>query len=401
MKHDFSEPTREAGLKILERFVERAGADYARDRNHDNGPDERANVSGLSPFLRRRLVLEEEVVGAALKRHGARAAEKFVQEVVWRTYWKGWLQMRPSIWHEHRAELEKSVNDLNRFRDLRARYDEAVEGRTGIEPFDEWSRELRETGYLHNHARMWFASIWLFTLELPLALGADFFHRHLLDGDPASNTLSWRWVAGLHTAGKAYAATASNIAKFTNGRFRLKNSDLNANVRPIGEAEKPDPTPLPTLPERPDGPFVLLVTEDDCCPETLGLDMSVCRAAVAFDTTRMRSPLETSDLVKGFAEGAMGDALARVRRTGVAETVLTADPERLKGVALAHDGATLAGAELPVGPARDVLEPVLGELDWRPVRRRWDALFWPHATAGYFKVKKKIPDVLRTFEREA
>jgi deoxyribodipyrimidine photo-lyase len=65
-------------------------------------------------------------------------------------------------------------------------------------------QELVETGYLHNHARMWFASIWIFTLRLPWELGADFFLRHLLDGDAASNTLSWRWVAGLHTKGKHY-----------------------------------------------------------------------------------------------------------------------------------------------------------------------------------------------------
>ena len=61
---------------------------------------------------------------------------------------------------------------------------------TGIEGFDDWARELVDTGYMHNHARMWFASIWIFTLRLPWALGADFFLRHLLDADAASNTLS-------------------------------------------------------------------------------------------------------------------------------------------------------------------------------------------------------------------
>jgi deoxyribodipyrimidine photo-lyase len=79
--------------------------------------------------------------------------------------------------------------------------------------FDDWAQELVATGYLHNHARMWFASIWIFTLRLPWELGADFFLRHLIDGDPASNTLSWRWVGGLHTPGKTYLATADNIAE--------------------------------------------------------------------------------------------------------------------------------------------------------------------------------------------
>jgi deoxyribodipyrimidine photo-lyase len=73
----------------------------------------------------------------------------------------------------------------------------ATFGRTGIACFDQWTGELLETGYLHNHARVWFSSIWIFTLRLPWKLGADFFIRFLNDGDSASNTLSWRWVAGL------------------------------------------------------------------------------------------------------------------------------------------------------------------------------------------------------------
>ncbi len=94
-----------------------------------------------------------------------------------------------------------------------------LSGSTGIDCFDHWAQELADTGYLHNHARMWFASIWIFTLELPWQLGADFFLTRLLDADPAANTLSWRWVAGLHTPGKHYLARASNIEKFTLGRF--------------------------------------------------------------------------------------------------------------------------------------------------------------------------------------
>ena len=66
---------------------------------------------------------------------------------------------------------------------------------------------------------MWFASIWIFTLRLPWALGADFFLRHLIDADAASNTLSWRWGAGLQTVGKTYLARTENIARYTNGRF--------------------------------------------------------------------------------------------------------------------------------------------------------------------------------------
>ena len=79
--------------------------------------------------------------------------------------------------------------------------------------------ELRTEGWLHNHTRMWFASIWIFTLRLPWPLGAALFEHHLKDADAASNTLSWRWVAGIQTPGKHYLARAENIARYTNGRF--------------------------------------------------------------------------------------------------------------------------------------------------------------------------------------
>ncbi|MDJ0895420.1 MAG: FAD-binding domain-containing protein, partial [Alphaproteobacteria bacterium] len=210
-------PSRREALHHLEAFVPRAGRAYAARRNYDCGPGKHSDVSTLSPWIRHRLILEEEVVSAVLARHSFAAAEKFVQEVFWRTYWKGWLELRPSIWADYQGSVRTLVGRLDRDPDLRARWEQASEGRTGIGCFDAWSRELVQTGYLHNHARMWFASIWIFTLELPWELGADFFLRHLLDGDPASNTLSWRWVGGLQTRGKTYLARPDNIARYTEG----------------------------------------------------------------------------------------------------------------------------------------------------------------------------------------
>ena len=109
-------------------------------------------------------------------------------------------------------------------------YLNAIEGKTNIECFNYWVNELKENNYLHNHSRMWFASIWIFTLELPWQLGAEFFMQHLYDGDAASNTLGWRWVAGIQTQGKHYLASEWNIKKFTNNRFQ--NIKLNENAPP-------------------------------------------------------------------------------------------------------------------------------------------------------------------------
>jgi hypothetical protein len=132
--------------------------------------------------------------------------------------------MRPTVWEDFkRFEIEDSEQDLLN----------AYNGDTGIDCFDDWVRELRETNYLHNHTRMWFASIWIFTLKLSWQSGAAFFLKHLNDGDAASNTLGWRWVAGIQTKGKHYLAKSWNIEKFTNGRY--SNIPLNECAEPIYE----------------------------------------------------------------------------------------------------------------------------------------------------------------------
>ena len=289
-------------------FLPRAGRDYAALRNVDLPGH--PHVSGLSPWLRHRLVTEAEVIDATLRAH-PHGADKFLAEVWWRTYWKGWLELRPAVWTSYRQGLHAALNRLAVEPGLAARAEAAMLGDTGIDGFDHWAQELVTTGYLHNHARMWFASIWIFTLRLPWELGADFFLRHLIDGDPASNTLSWRWVGGLHTPGKTYLATAANIAANTGGRFHPEGlADRGpcpahvapARPQPCPEGETWDPT-LPTL---------LLVTEEDLCPEFL-MDQGLRPMAIAVlsDVTG-RSPLAVADHVHRFTAGAITDTLARL-----------------------------------------------------------------------------------------
>ena len=356
--------------------------------------------SVLSPYIRRRLVLESDAVAAALTEHGPEEAEKFVQEVIWRGYFKGWLERRPQVWTSYVSGLEADLAALDRDRRLRRDVDRAVNGQTGQACFDAWATELVDTGYLHNHARMWFASIWIFTLGLPWRLGADFFYRHLLDGDSASNTQGWRWVAGLHTRGKPYPADAQNIA-FTAGRFTPRQSDL-AEVTQGLDATEPDGLPpvlplRPITPPQPGRPTALLITDEDCRVEDFGLAALDIRTVATLASSFLRSPLPVSDLATKFEADALTDAAMRV---GASPVVLqAADPASLVKWATAAGATQIATPYITRGPLRDWLDEAAPSLakagitfcEWR---RDWDAAIWPHATAGFFKVKQNIPRIL-------
>jgi len=219
--------SRAKAVDQLNNFIEQNLIDYSKLRNFDFGSGNRSNVSCLSPFIAHGIINELEVIDKSLKKFSFAKNEKFIQEVLWRVYWKGWLELRPNVWSDYLMELEKIRNDFKNDQN----YQDAVHGKTNVDCFNQWVFELKDKNYLHNHARMWFASIWIFTLKLPWQLGAEFFMQHLYDGDAASNTLGWRWVAGVQTQGKHYLASEWNIKKFTNDRFQ--NIKLNESATPI------------------------------------------------------------------------------------------------------------------------------------------------------------------------
>lgn len=385
--------TRNAALSRLTQFAPRAGQAYASGRNTDPGPEQAGAVSKLSPYLRYRMIIEQEVVGATLGQHSLAAAEKYTQEVLWRTYWKGWLEMRPSVWTDFLQERDRQRDSFPNARAIHS----AESGEIGIEGFDDWARELVETGYLHNHARMWFASIWIFTLRLPWALGADFFLRHLVDADAASNTLSWRWVAGLQTAGKTYLATSDNIARYTNGRFAPKGlattatmpSDIPVSAaRPLPQAEYFDPHK----------PAYLLVTPDDLHPESVfGAPAKISGAGVLFDPETF-----WGENARSFAEAATGDATERVGNAFKCPTTRLANLDTPNLIAQAREAGAgqIITPYAPVGPVADALTriaPLLAAegIPLIQVRRAWDENFWPHATKGFFPFKERIPKILK------
>lgn len=401
MKLDENDATRRAGLARLEAFTPRMGEAYAANRNIDKGREAPANVSELSPFLRHRLISEKEAAAAAIGAHGVDGSFKFLQEVCWRTYFKGWLEYRPGVWKLYGEARDRDFSAMESDPSLRSRYEEAIAGQAGIDGFDDWALELVETGYLHNHARMSFASIWMFTLDLPWTLGADFFLQHLLDGDPASNTLSWRWVAGLHTQGKTYLASPKAIEVCSDGRF--SPSGLAENAPPVKGFANPDPAPLPPADALPDEAFGLLITEDDLWPEGfIPADAPVASVA-GFCAPDARSPRRASEQASRFTRAALENALVRAEAAyGVpARNFSDADNPAAALADWAHDlrTKTIVLPWQPTGWSRDRLAPLLGGLRGQgfkllEVRRRWDEVFWPHTRKGYFKLRQSIPTLL-------
>ena len=393
--------TRAQALARLAEFQPRAGRSYAARRNHDAGPKAEGTTSRLSPSIRRRLLAEEEAVLAAWRAHGP-AADKFISELCWRTYWRGWLELRPQVWRRYLAGLETDTARLAADPALARAYARAVRGETGIDAFDAWAAELPATGWLHNHARMNFASIWIFTLGLPWTLGAAWFFHHLLDACPASNTLSWRWVAGLQTRGKTYLARAATIREMAGGRFRV-DAPLAGHAAPLAEPALPGPgrPPAPVMP----APVRsgLFITTEDLAPERHDMGDARLVAIAAVD----RIGGDPAAPKRAHAEAGLADALERAAaRWAIA-------PDRLDGAAPLP--ALLAWAErqrlaqiitpyAPVGPVADLLaaaRPRLAAMGVALVQllAPWDAEAWPHAARGFFHFRERIPALIESATR--
>ncbi|MEX0325691.1 MAG: FAD-binding domain-containing protein [Puniceicoccaceae bacterium] len=421
------DPSRDAGLALLDQFLGRV-PEYAGKRNYDlpGSP----YVSGLSPYIRRRLVREREVIATILQRYSYETAAKFIEEVAWRTYWKGYLELYPTIWSDFIKQRKYLPGTMNDF-DLE-RWQSAVSGQTGIECFDHWVMQLRTNGWLHNHARMWFASIWIFTLRLPWELGAAFFLEHLLDGDPASNTLSWRWVAGLHTKGKCYIARASNIARYTDGQFNptgqlneqpgeIAPSRDHARVS-LSEVDALTAYAFPSLSESPAG---LLVCPEELTPERGPLNESPFASFCVFNSRDRMELVQAAEGVRTFVNGAVEDCAQRTARHWSAKVVhqsgklkVASNKASSRNVGLMEDPRVYTGyvdqwvpsvltwaqnenlksvwmVQPPVGPWKDAAADLRRALQTRKIklfeyRNQWDSVHWPHASAGFFKFRKGL-----------
>ncbi len=362
-------------LKNVEKFSEEKLVDYELKRNFDVGvPHE--NVSKLSPYIRRKFVTETEILKKIFKNHKYENIEKFVEEIFWRAYWRGWLETHPWIYKDY--EL---IEDTN-----------FIPTKTGIKCFDHWKDEIIETGYLHNHARMWFASIWIFTLGHSWESGANFFKNHLIDWCPASNTLGWRWVAGLQTFGKPYVAKAENIKSFTKGRFFPKNQ-LNEKIM---FSEKIDKNKIAL-------DFNLKKSQEINLDDSLGVIINNNDLALNNIFNKLKLDFECclfnkksrNNLVNIFEDGIYNDIIKENDNIKIIQTFEDIfkwiDENKIKNLIIPYE---TTGNKLFEN--KNFIEKIKEKkIKYLFYLRDWDKTSFPYAKKGFFNFKKNIPNILK------
>ncbi len=385
----FPEPNFTNAKKILSDFINNGLTTYSKTRNFDHGPHNRNNVSKLSPFIKRRIIHEKDIILSCLKNFTRTQIDKFIQEIFWRVYWKGWLEGRPCVWDNYVKELKKYHCNLTR-ENFHKDYIKAINGQTGIQCFDSWVNELIEFGYLHNHARMWFASIWIFTLNLPWQLGSDFFYRNLLDADAASNTLSWRWVAGLHTPGKFYLARQDNIEKFSNFSFKNKSQLKEKISAPTHESfayEKPN-----FLNVINDQIKFYLISPNNLIYKKEIIDMLNKSQVIYLESHKNKLDSKTKI---NFEKSALNHYLRWLENNGINLIKISSENDLKK---LVGERLNIIYTHYPcVGYEKDRINKMCSEfnLDIKYLHDSFDLECWPHAKSGFFKFKNNIDKFLR------
>ena len=375
---------RTEAVSHLNHFCENFLSQYSKSRNFDFGKDKRDNTSCLSKYITHRLIDELEVIKSAHSKYPYLTIEKFIQEVFWRTYWKGWLELRPRVWQVYRQDLIKLEGEKKNIN-----YQNAILATTTVECFNDWVNELKETGYLHNHARMWFASIWIFTLKLPWQLGADFFLKHLLDGDAASNTLSWRWVAGLQTKGKHYLATAWNINKFSSKKY--ENLKLNEKTGSLFESENFAQRPLHF--DQIDSENSLFLTHNlDSCYLLKHKEKKFNHYGL-FDFNPLLEKEGYSKNVINFKNQINLEILEQIKTEFNSNTVFKNLNELLK-VINENNIKCVIMPYLTCGYENDFINELKKTMKIYYLARDYDQFCFPFSTKGFFGFKEQIPKIL-------
>ena len=375
-------PSRTFAEELLNEFIENNLINYSKLRNFDYGPNKRSNVSCLSPYVTHGVIGEVELIKKSLNKYSFVKNEKFIQEIMWRIFWKGWMELRPDVWTDYLSELkkirEKYKNDQS--------YQKAVNGSTEIECFNEWVSELKENNYLHNHARMWFASIWIFTLNLPWQLGAEFFMKHLFDGDAASNTLGWRWVAGIQTQGKNYLASEWNIKKFTDNRF--KNIKLKESASPK-KTEKIYPILKRNFinSEIEDGKN-LLVFENSLSLELSEFTKNKFNKIQLITNKNQNREIKLSEKTMNFKLQLFEDQKKRLKDKSIECELL--DISEIEDIADSYLLYPTVGETLDCLKSKKFSEVTF-------LYRKLDQFSWQYCNKGFFNFKNYIPKIIQKF----
>lgn len=377
-------------LEYLDYFSKTKLPMYGKMRNFDLEDKSKNNVSYLSPLIVRRIITEQEIIKYVLERHKFKEIEKFIHEVYWRSYWRGFLESRPKIYSDYKIELDNLVES-----NALEHYSNAVNGNTGIECFDFWVQELTSSGYLHNHVRMWFASIWIFTLKIPWQLGADFFIRNLLDGDFASNTLSWRWVAGLHTKGKHYIAFPENIKKYTQNKF-YPVENLNINPSPIVEESHYDIEPFSFTKLKTEKQLsCLLVHENDLSFDIQSnFDFIIIQGSIHPKNQRS---LVVNDYISSCLDNTFANA--QKKYSGKIFSFDWNDSNRLNQFLDNNNIKKIFSAYPLISDLKSQIDTFFKTIDIKLVyyNNSWDINVWPHCSKGFFKLKKEIPNLIMNY----
>ena len=379
---------RDEALNQLEQFGENNLGLYATERNFDYGPQKRTNTSNLSKYITHRVIDEEEVIQSAYKKFSFKKIEKFIQEVLWRTYWKGWLEMRPQVWRDYTKDVLALAGGKQK-----QPYQDAINGKTSISCFNDWTKELQEYGYLHNHTRMWFASIWVFTLNLPWQLGADFFLKYLKDGDAASNTLSWRWVAGLHTKGKHYLASEWNINKFSSKKYN--NLKLNENAKCCIENKNYEIIPLQFENINYENSLMLFHNLDF----SFALKYQTILQCNHYGMINFNSILQEHNYAKNVLElkSKINQNLQTLIKEKYNSEIIIHNKEELNKIIKEKNISTIILPYLTTGYENDFISTMKKEINIKYLTRDYDKFCWPFATKGYFAFKEQIPKIIAKF----
>ena len=374
-------PTRIEAKKNLTYFIEEKLINYSKLRNFNIDIHDKTTTSNLSPYITHGILSENEVIRESLKKHSYLTSEKFIQEILWRIYWRGWLELRPQVWKNYLKNLKKLKDE---FKDNR-KYIQVTEGNSNIECFNDWVKELKESNYLHNHARMWFASIWIFTFNLPWELGAAFFMKYLYDGDTASNTLSWRWVAGIQTKGKHYLAKEWNIRKFTNEKY--KKIKINENALPIKENIEYSIINKELKNQKIEGNKKLLIFENNLFFENSEYNDKIFEKIIIVKNDNRKNSL--CKKVINFKNDLINDQLNRLNKKSISCDIINIDDiKKIK-----EDFYIFYPY---VGENLDFINLInLTKVNF--LYREIDLFAWQYCKKGFFNFKNYIPKIIQKF----